>query len=173
MLFGASRTPPSHRRVRPLLFHSTWSRKTRPYRRISRGGGKLRLRSQCGVRPMVLRELDLLVPAVGVRSRLLSPILQRALSSSTPQISCSIRLLALFRLIIIMLDRCCGNNLVTCQSIRLSGMASRGNSGGKLHGHAFCSASALSSQYVIPISRYIDVAAVRWAWACSRCPVPR
>jgi len=38
---------------------------------------------------------------------------------------------------------------------------------------SFSSASALSSQYVIPISRYIVVAMVRCSCACSRWPVRR
>ena len=37
----------------------------------------------------------------------------------------------------------------------------------------FTSASACSSQYVMPISRYIDVAVVRCFCACSRLPVRR
>ena len=42
---------------------------------------------------------------------------------------------------------------------------------GTLDAHVFCSASTLSSQYAIPISRYIVAAVVRCSRACSLLPV--
>jgi hypothetical protein len=42
----------------------------------------------------------------------------------------------------------------------------RGYGGADTSSQSFSSASAFSSQYVIPISRYIVVAVVRCSWAC-------
>jgi hypothetical protein len=55
---------------------------------------------------------------------------------------------------------------------RPEGLA-EGKPWGPAHANCLSSASACSSQYVIPISRYIVVAVVRCSCACSRWPVRR
>jgi hypothetical protein len=48
-----------------------------------------------------------------------------------------------------------------------------GRAGARVRGHLFISAFAFSSQYVMPISRYIVVAVVKCSSDCARLSVRR